>query len=78
MKQGPAYSRGINSKMNSIITSSILISIIPMLMPAFNGMELQGYALPVRLANAVRELANVFHADAEPSDARSCPRYRSG
>ncbi len=38
----------------------MLISIIPMLMPAFSGIALQGYALPVKLANAVRELANVF------------------
>ena len=33
--------------MKSIKTSSMLISIIPMLMPAFNGIELQGHALPV-------------------------------
>ena len=46
--------------MNSMITSSMLISIMPMLMPAFSGIELQGQALPVRLANAVRELAKVF------------------
>jgi hypothetical protein len=38
----------------------MLISIIPMLMPAFKGIELQGHALPVRLANAVREFAKVF------------------
>ncbi len=60
MKQGPAYDPGTNSRMNSMITSSMLMSIMPMLMPAFRGIELQGQALPVKLANAVREFAKVF------------------
>ena len=46
--------------MNSMISNSTLISIIPMLMPASSGIWYTGYGLPGREANAVRELANVF------------------
>ena len=38
----------------------MLISSIPMLIPALSGMAYTGYGLPSRLANAVRELANVL------------------
>ncbi len=50
----------MNSKIRSIRSSSTLISSIPMLMPAFSGIAWFGYGFPVRLANAVREFANVF------------------
>ena len=44
-----------------MISSSTLISIMPMLMPGAqrNGIAI-GYGLPRSPANAVRELANVF------------------
>ena len=60
MKQDPAYSAGRNSKMHSIRNNSTLMSIMPMLMPAFSGIAYTGYGSPLRLANAVRELAKVF------------------
>ena len=46
--------------MMSIISSSTLISIMPMLMPASSGIWDMGYGLPRSPANAVRELAKVF------------------
>ena len=60
MKHGPARPPGMKSRMQSIRNNSTLINSIPMLMPACNGMLYQGYGLPRRLANAVREFANVF------------------
>ena len=50
----------MKSRMMSIIRSSTLISIMPMLMPDRRGIWKMGKALPRRLANAVRELANVL------------------
>ena len=41
-------------------SSSTEMSIIPTLMPARSGMSQTGQALPLRLANAVRELASVL------------------
>ncbi len=38
MKHGPAKSAGTKSRMNNMITSSTLMSIMPMLMPARSGM----------------------------------------
>jgi hypothetical protein len=38
MKHGPARSPGTNNKITSINSSSVLISIIPMLIPARRGM----------------------------------------
>ena len=40
-----------------MISSSTLMSSMPMLMPALSGIAYTGYGLPSRLANAVRELA---------------------
>jgi hypothetical protein len=40
--------------------SSMLMSSIPTLIPAFRGIANTGCALPARLANAVREFAYVF------------------
>ena len=40
--------------------SSTEMSIIPTLMPARSGMSQTGQALPLRLANAVREFASVL------------------
>ncbi len=50
----------MKSRIKSISSSSTLISNMPMLIPAFRGIAWLGYGLPVRLANAVRELAKVF------------------
>src|SRR6476469_3265038 len=38
MKHGPAYVPGMNSRMHSMISSSTLMSSMPMLMPALSGM----------------------------------------
>ncbi len=38
MKHGPAYSRGIHSKMMSMMSNSTLIGNMPMLMPDLMGM----------------------------------------
>ena len=59
-KQAPAYSPGMNSRMASMNSSSTEISIMPTLMPERSGMSHTGNALPLRLANAVRELASVL------------------
>ena len=42
MKQGPAYSPGMNSRMKSMISNSTLIRSMPMLMPALSGIALIG------------------------------------
>ncbi len=42
------------------MNSSTLMSSIPMLMPALSGIAKAGNAFPLRLANAVRELAKVL------------------
>src|SRR5256714_8203305 len=60
MKQGPAYSRGTNSRMHNMMNSSIEMSIMPIDMPAFSGIEYVGYGLPLSDAKADRELAKVF------------------
>ena len=60
MKHAPAMSAGRNSRMTSIISSSRLISTMPMLMPDFIGIRCTGSGLPSSAANAVRELAKVF------------------
>ncbi len=46
--------------MDSIISSSTLMSIMPTLMPALSGIAWIGIASPRRLANAVREFAKVL------------------
>ncbi len=38
MKQGPARSRGMKSRMKSMMSSSTLMSIVPIDMPALSGM----------------------------------------
>src|SRR5262249_44563289 len=60
MKHGPAQSPGMNSRMHSIRNSSTEISSMPIDMPALSGISYTGYASPLRLAKAVRELANVL------------------
>ncbi|CAM5792353.1 hypothetical protein CPER28S_03018 [Cellulomonas persica] len=60
MKHAPAISRGRNMRMISIISSSRLISTMPIDMPALSGMRCRGSGLPRRLANATRLLASVF------------------
>ena len=60
MKQEPARSRGMNSRMHSMMNSSTLMSSMPMLMPASSGIACSGNGLARRLANAMRELANVL------------------
>ena len=47
--------------MLNIISSSIEISIMPMLMPDFSGTLNARYALPPSEAYAVREFASVFN-----------------
>ena len=59
-KHEPARSRGINSRMHSMMNNSTLMSSMPMLIPASSGIACSGYGLPVRLANAIREFAKVF------------------
>jgi hypothetical protein len=46
--------------MQSIMNSSMLMSMVPIDMPALSGMTYVGYGLPRRAAKAVRELAKVF------------------
>ena len=46
--------------MLNIISSSIEISIMPMLMPAFRGTLKARYGLPPSAAHAPREFASVF------------------
>src|SRR6185295_11439875 len=60
MKHGPAYSPGMKSRMQSMMSSSTLIRSIPMLMPERSGIAFTGYGIPLRLANAVREFAYVL------------------
>ena len=43
-----------------MMNSSTLMSSMPMLIPASSGIACSGYGLPLRLANAMREFANVF------------------
>ena len=43
-----------------MMNSSTLISSMPMLMPASSGIECSGYGFARRLANAIREFANVL------------------
>ncbi len=42
IKQGPANSFGMNKRMQSMMSSSTEISIMPTLMPAFSGMAKSG------------------------------------
>jgi len=60
MKQAPARSGGRKSRMTSIISSSRLMSTMPMDMPDFIGMRWTGSGWPRSEANAVRELAKVL------------------
>lgn len=60
MKHAPATSAGRNSRMTSIISSSRLISTIPIDMPDCSGMRCTGSGRPASDANAVRELASVL------------------
>src|SRR5208282_2053498 len=60
MKQGPAYAAGTKRRMQSMMSSSMEMSAMPMLMPALSGMAMQGYGLPRKPAKAVRELAKVL------------------
>src|SRR5215212_9023394 len=60
MNTGPAYSAGTNRRMQSMITSSVEISSMPMDIPARSGIEYVGNGLPRSDANAVREFANVL------------------
>ena len=60
MKHAPAISAGRNSRMVSIISSSRLISTMPIDMPDFSGMRCSGSGMPRSETNAVRELAKVF------------------
>ena len=59
-KHEPARSRGMNSRMHNMMNSSTLMSSMPMLIPASSGIECSGYGFPRRLANAIREFANVL------------------
>ena len=60
MKQAPAMSTGRNSRMTSIMSSSVLMSTMPTDMPDFMGMRCTGTGSPASDACAVRELANVL------------------
>src|SRR5579884_1369848 len=60
MKHLPAYSCGTSVRMPSMKASSMLMSSMPMLIPALSGMAYTGNGLPFRLAKAVRLFANVF------------------
>ena len=60
MKQAPAISGGRNSRMTSIISSSRLISTMPIDMPALSGIRCIGSGWPRSAANEVRELAKVL------------------
>ena len=60
MKLAPANSRGIKSRMISIMISSTQTSRTPMLIPAFSGMLSSLMGLPSREAKAILLLARVF------------------
>src|SRR3954471_17079819 len=51
MKQGPAYVEGTKRRMQSIIRSSMLISIVPIDMPALSGIAYVGNGLARREAD---------------------------
>ena len=57
IKQAPAFSRGMNSRMMIIITSSTQIRRTPIDMPERSGRLMTGKALPLSEAKAVRALA---------------------
>ena len=60
IKQGPASSLGMNTKIISITKSSMLISNIPIDIPDFKGIANVGKGLPFKLANAALEFAKVL------------------
>ncbi len=60
IKLAPAYSRGTNINMVSIIMSSTEMSTTPMLIPASNGMLRSLSGLRSSEAKAMRLLARVF------------------
>jgi len=60
MKAAPATSRGMKTRMMSIMMSSTQTSRTPMLMPAVSGMSSSFMGLPSREAKAMRALASVF------------------
>ena len=60
MKQAPATSAGRSSRITSIMSSSRLMSTMPMLMPDRSGILCTSCGLPRREAKAVRALAKVL------------------
>src|SRR2546425_1200262 len=71
----------MKSRMQSIRNSSTLMSSMPTLIPALSGIAYRGNGLPSRLANAVREFANVLlripnHAPQELPPADPAERHR--
>ncbi len=60
MKQKPALFGSTKRRMVSITKSSMLISTVPMLIPALSGIAYVGKGLPLSDANAVRLFAKVL------------------
>ncbi len=60
IKHAPASSPGTNSKITSIMISSIETNKTPILIPALSGMPSMSIGLPLSAVNAVLEFASVF------------------
>ena len=68
-KHEPARSRGIQSRMQSMMNNSTLMSSMPMLMPASSGIDISGKGFPLQARKRHARVRKRVDPDAEPRDA---------